>query len=156
MNKPIREGFVSADDEARTIEHEPPQNPTPTKARAMSDADAPPPLDLDAPAPEVEWPVRLKLLYKPTRNVKNEIIHELTLRAPTARDIRQCGNPVRIDRNGDVIVDDEKMTAMLAALANVFPPMIEVLDARDWSSCSFFLQRFFLPNSATWTPSIPS
>jgi hypothetical protein len=179
LNAPIREGFLRDDesDADKVIELGPPAgpkveiatprvddgraldaipNPPPAKP-ARAQAEAPPPLDLDAPPPEVQWPVILKLLYKPTRNTKNEIISELTLRAPTAKDIRQCGNPVRLNASGDVIVDEEKMIQMLATLANVYPPMIESLDARDWTSCAFFLQRFFLPNSATWIPApIPS
>jgi hypothetical protein len=165
MNKSLREGFVRDD--------EPDVSPPPTKPKIIytpppkaaasepeevaklppgANAEPPPPLDLDAAPPDVEWPVKLKLLYRPTRDVTNKVIHELTIRSPTAGDISRCGNPVRINAAGDVIVDEAKMTQMLAVLSNVFPPMIETLDARDWISCSFFLQRFFLPNSATWMP----
>jgi hypothetical protein len=133
------------------IEQPPEPKPEPTKARAM--AEPPPPIDLDAPSEEVTWPVTLKLLHKPTRNTKNEVINELVLRAPTAKDIRACGgNPVRLSTNGDVLVDDEKMLLMISALSGVFPPFIESLDARDFTSCAFFLQRFFLPNFRTWAP----
>jgi hypothetical protein len=124
----------------------------PAKPASDKDAGAPPPLDLDAPPTDLEWPVRLKLLYRPTRNTKNQVIHELLIRAPTAGDISRCGNPVRLNNEGDVIVDEEKMTRMLSALSDVFPPMIETLDARDWISCSFFMQRILLPNRATWEP----
>jgi hypothetical protein len=146
----VKPKVVFAKSEPPLIEHEPPKKEEGKPARAK--AEAPPPLDLDEAPPDVQWPVTLKLLYKPTRNTKNEVIHELTLRAPTAGDISRCGVPVRINAQGDVIVDEQKMTQMLAVLAGVYPPMIETLDARDWVSCSFFLQRFFLPNSATWMP----
>ncbi len=163
MNK-LREGFVHADESENhekpalskpKIVYTPPPKaePEPEPPAKAAAAEAPPPLDLDEPAPEVTWPVVLKLLHRPTRDVNNKIIHELTLRAPTAGDLMRCGGaPVRIDSKGDVIVDAERMTQMLAILANVFPPMIEMLDARDWISCSFFMQRFFLPNAATWMP----
>ena len=149
MNKPIREGFVREDETADVAEAvrkpkivytpkaepEPVSHETPSEPAKATAAEAPPPLDLDAPPPEVTWPVVLKLLYRPTRDVNNKIIHELTLRAPTAGDLMRCGGaPVRIDSKGDVIVDAERMTQMLAILANVFPPMIEMLDARDWIS----------------------
>jgi hypothetical protein len=129
-----------------------PEEPKPDKLPPGANSEPPPPLDLDAAPADIEWPVTLKLLYRPTRDIKNKVIHELTLRSPTAGDIGRCGNPVRINAAGDVIVDEAKMTQMLAVLSNVFPPMIETLDARDWASCAFFLQRFFLPNSATWMP----
>jgi hypothetical protein len=159
LNKPIREGFVEDDKPVEFHATEGPRvqelaGPAPAEASAPepAEANAPPPLDLNAPPPTVQWPVTLKLLYKPTRNTKNEVIHALLLRAPTARDIMQCGIPARLATNGDVIADPDAMTRMLAALSDVYPPLIEALDARDWVSCAFFLQRFFLPNSATWAP----
>jgi Phage tail assembly chaperone proteins, E, or 41 or 14 len=127
------------------------QPPAEKPGRAM--AEPPAPIDLDAPPEEVKWPVTLKLLHKPTRNTKSEVIHELILQAPTAKDIRACGgNPVRLAVNGDVIVDDEKMLMMISRLSGVFPVFIESLDSRDFTSCSFFMQRFFLPNMQTWAP----
>lgn len=147
----LKPKFVLAAKQEPPVIEQPPAEETAKPGRAM--ADAPPPIDLDAPPEEVTWPITLKLLHKPTRNTKNEIIHELVLRAPTAKDIRACGgNPVRLSSNGDAIVDDEKMLLMIAALSGVFPPFIEALDSRDFASCAFFLQRFFLPNMRTWAP----
>lgn len=157
MNKPIREGFVSGDDadvnDAKTIEHIPVRPAVIEKPKAKaSDADAPPPYDPNKPDDdEVVWPLRLELLHKPTRNMKNEIIHELEVRAPTAKDIRQCGgNPVRYDHNFNVITDNDRMMQMVALLSGLHLPMIDALDGRDWSSISFYMQRFFLPDSRTW------
>jgi hypothetical protein len=180
MNTTMREGFVHQDEEADVYVAVPPAKPKvvyqapkgphveesvddPTNrnpggsspepdAKQDKDRNAPPPIDLDAPAEDIEWPIKLKLLYKPTRDTKNRIIHELLIRAPTAGDISLCGNPVRLNTQGDVIVDEQKMTLMLARLSDVFPPMIEQLDARDWISCSFFMQRILLPNRRTWEP----
>ena len=165
MNKPIREGFVSndpGDEDHKVIEHvptpiksvkEPPPNPT-IKAKATAQGEAPPEYNPDAPPEDVQWPVVIKLFFKPTRNTRNEIIHALTMRAPTAKDIRQCGNPVRINSDNDVVTDPQAMMQMVAQLSGVYPPMIEELDARDWNSVSFYMQRFFLPSTAGWpTPS---
>jgi hypothetical protein len=178
MNTTMREGFVrEADDPSISpndegldgierrkpkviyqapkgphVEERAPEPPADEVAKLDKDRNAPPPIDLDAPAEDIEWPIKLKLLYKPTRDTKNRIIHELMIRAPTAGDISQCGNPVRLNSQGDVIVDEQKMTLMLARLSDVFPPMIEQLDARDWISCSFFMQRILLPNRRTWEP----
>jgi Phage tail assembly chaperone proteins, E, or 41 or 14 len=160
LNKALREGFVSgeADDEPRGIEHDPMANhpnvrldgPSRAPAPRNTDADAPAPFDPDAPAEDVQWPQVFKLQYRPTRDMKNNVIHELRLRAPTAKDIRACGDPVRIDRNSDVIADPDAMIQMIATLSGCHAPMIGELDARDYKSISFYLQRFFLPNSGSW------
>jgi Phage tail assembly chaperone proteins, E, or 41 or 14 len=161
VHKALREGFVSDDDldtgrdvlefgagaganepERPIIEHE--------HRAKRSDADAPPPFDPDAAPKEETWPVIIKLMHKPTRNTKNEVIHELRFRAPTAGDIFKHGNPVRIDRNNDVITEPQIMLPMLAELAGVYEPMMRALDGRDYNSVWFYMQRFFLPNSAGW------
>ena len=136
MNKTLREGFVTGDpsispndegldgiDRSKVIEHippravhEPPPNPT-VKAKATAQGEAPPEYNPDAPPEDVQWPVVIKLFFKPTRNVKNEIIHALTMRAPTAKDIRQCGNPVRINSDNDVVTDPQAMIQMVAQLS---------------------------------------
>jgi hypothetical protein len=153
LNKQLREGFVRDDEadatEAKVIEHMPARapvvEPSPRSAKARPEAEAPPPFDPDKDEEDdVVWPLRLKLLRKPTRNMKNEIIHELELRAPTARDIRQCGgNPVRYDNNFNVITDNDRMMQMVALLSGLHLPMVDQLDAHDWSSISFYMQRFF-------------
>lgn len=164
MNKPLREGFVSDDEvdvnDAHTIEHIPVRaQVVEAPLKTATDADAPPPYDPSKPPDDVEvvWPITVKLLHKPTRNMKNEIVHELQIRAPTAKDIRQCGgNPVRYDSNFSVITDNDRMMQMVALLAGLHPPMVDQLDGRDWSSISFYMQRFFLPDSRTWAPPTPS
>lgn len=93
----------------------------------------------------------IKLLHGPTRNRKNEEIHQLEFRQPKGGDIRRVGNPVRLNSDYEIVVDERKMTRMMAALSGLrYVPLIDLLDARDWSSCSFWLQRFFLPNAASW------
>jgi hypothetical protein len=161
MNRPIREGFVGdpGDEVDRDIIQLGGQNEGATHAAPEAKAkpkgpEAPPPFNPDEPPADVEWPQVFKLLYKPTRNTKNEIIHELRLRAPTAKDIRACGVPVRITHDNDVVTDPDAMIQMIAALADCYPPFIEALDGRDYTSIAFYMQRFFLPNSGSWpTPS---
>jgi len=102
------------------------------------------------PEPMDEWPIRVKLLYKPIRNNKNEEIREVTLREPRAGDINRYGNPVRVNQEGDVIIDERKMTYIIAALSDVLPPFIEMMDPRDWNSVAYRLRRFFLPDPAAW------
>lgn len=126
MNKPIREGFVAEEPAAPEVVQ---------------------------PAPEqrVEtWPIKVKLLHHPIRNHKNEELHEISFREPTAADIIRNGNPCRIASDWEIIIDDRKMAAMLATLGGILTPEIERLDPRDFASCAFRLRGFFLPEPAAW------
>jgi hypothetical protein len=140
------------------IEHEPAEPDYP-KPPANANADAPPPLDLNAAEAmvpkEIVWPYTLKLLHRPTRNTKNEIIHELTVRAPTAGDLARVGDPVRVMPDGSIATDPRIMIELLAQISGVYPPFIEQLDARDYKSCAHWLQGILIPNYRTWetTPS---
>jgi hypothetical protein len=130
MNQPVRrEGFV-------TIGEELPQ-------AAPSAAAKPAP----APAPAETWPIKVKLMHKAIRDPSEpEDIRELSFRQPTAGDINRCGNPCRIDGNGDLQVDERKMTLIMGQLSGVLSPILEQMDARDWATCRWRLQSFFLPD----------
>jgi len=130
MNQPQRkEGFVTDE----PIVEEPVEQ-------------APPPPMPEAP----KWPVVVKLLHKPIKNNKGDLVHELTFREPTGGDINRYGNPVRIDQNGDVIIDEKKMSMMLSSLCGILLPMFEQVDPRDWNSCAYRFRNFFLPDLAAW------
>ena len=133
MNAPIREGFV---------ENKPSRELEPAVMESQEAAPPPPP-------PET-WPVVVKLMRKPVRNNKNELISELTFREPTGADINRYGDPVRINQDGDVIIDERKMTMMISALSGVLFPFIEAMDPRDWNTCAYRLRGFFLPDPAAW------
>ena len=83
MNKPSkREGFVS---NAEPLDE--------------SEVSAGPVIDNAPPQPEPEpepfkdtWPVKVKLLHKPVRNMKGEMVRELVFREPTGGDINRYGN----------------------------------------------------------------
>jgi hypothetical protein len=128
MNQPIRrEGFQ------QDVER-------PQQARPAPAAPAP------AAAAEV-WPIKVKLLHKALRDPSEpEDIRELSFRQPTAGDINRCGNPCRIDGNGDLQIDERKMTLIMAQLSGVLSPILEQMDARDWATCRWRLQNFFLPD----------
>jgi tail assembly chaperone E/41/14-like protein len=131
--QPKREGFVDPEEQAQV------------QAAPEQEIDAKPP-----PAPVEEWPIRLKLMHKPVRNNRDELVHELTFRQPTAGDINRYGNPVRIDFNGEVQIDDQKMMRVIAALTGILVPNLEAMDPRDWTSCAYRLRSFFLPDLAGW------
>src|SRR5215469_11037740 len=142
MNRPqpIREGFVEAG------EPEKPQRAAPAPVIEPSPAEA----DAAALAALDEWPIKVKLLYRPIRNNKGEEIKEVSLREPRAGDINRYGNPIRVNQDGDVIIDERKMTYIIAALTGILPPFIEQMDTRDWNSVAYRLRRFFLPDPGAW------
>ena len=153
MNRPQREGFIEGQPVAEPglVDITPEKDkPVEHKARPM-----PPPEIKPSPAEQQpdslsqEWPITVKLLYKPIRNGKEQV-HELVLREPRAGDINRYGNPIRINGEGEVVIDERKMTYMIAALSGILPPFIEDMHPRDWNSCAYRLQRFFLPDPAAW------
>jgi hypothetical protein len=156
QNGRAREGFV----EDRAAPPPPPEQevipPERKEARPGVQRAAPPPEIAPSPveqAPDAgaeEWPIKVKLLYKAIRNNRNEEIKEVSLREPRAGDINRYGNPVRVNQDGDVLIDERKMTYIIAALTDILPPFIETMDPRDWNSVAYRLRRFFLPDPAAW------
>jgi hypothetical protein len=139
MNKPnSREGFVK--------NAEPLDEPAAVAAGPVIENDPAAPAE---PVAEM-WPVKVKLLHKPVRNMKGEMVSELSFREPTGGDINRYGNPCMVDQNGDVIILERKMTTMIAVLSGILQPFIEAMDPRDWNSCSYRLRGFFIPDPAAW------
>jgi|SRR5215471_5220062 len=99
-----------------------------------------------------EWPITVRLLHKPIRNGKGEEIKELTFREPTGADVNRVGNPVRIDQEGEIIINDRRMYQMMANLSGVLTPMLERMDPRDYASCAYRLRNFFIPSLEAWLP----
>jgi len=126
--QPKREGFV---EETEPVVAQ-------TQAAPVS------PLDLET------WPINVKLLHKSIRDNKGNQVKELSFREPTGGDINRYGNPVRIDQNGDVLIDEKKMTMIMSSLSGILLPFIEQMDPRDWNSCAYRLRSFFLPDPAAW------
>jgi Phage tail assembly chaperone proteins, E, or 41 or 14 len=99
-----------------------------------------------------EWPITVKLLHKPIRNGKGEEIDKLTFREPSGSDINRVGNPVRINQEGEIIIDDKRMLVMMANLSGVLSPLLERMDPRDYNSAAYRLRNFFIPDLAAWLP----
>lgn len=147
----MREGFLAeAPSRPDELERRKPERRAEPRRRELEPVVEPPIPDEPPAAPAETWPITVRLLHKPTRNSKNETIHELTFREPTGGDINRYGNPVRINQDGDVIIDERKMTMMISTLAGVLLPFIEALDPRDWNSCAYRLRGFFLPDPSAW------
>ncbi|MCA1452129.1 phage tail assembly protein [Bradyrhizobium sp. BRP22] len=151
---PKREGFISDEVDgriARPMVDVTPEKPAPErKSRPTPEPAIEPSPAEQSERLEQEWPITVKLLHKPIRNNKGEKISEITLREPRASDINRYGNPVRIDQEGEVRIEERKMTFIIAALSDILPPFIEDMHPRDWNSVAFRLQRFFLPDPAAW------
>ena len=140
MNKQDkREGFVSAGE---------PLDESEVSAGPVIENQLPP-----APDPEPfkeTWPIKVKLLHKPVRGPKGDMVNELTFREPTGGDINRYGNPCIVDQFGDVIILDRKMITMIAVLSGILQPFIETMDPRDYNSCAYRLRGFFIPDPAAW------
>jgi hypothetical protein len=135
MNKPTkREGFVVDE---------------PVKS-APAEIGMPEPERREPDEPIEAWPIKVRLLHHPIRDNKGEDVRELSFREPTAGDINRYGNPCRVNQEGDVVIDERKMTFVMAALSGILPPLIERMDPRDWNSCAYRLRSFFLPDPAAW------
>jgi hypothetical protein len=142
MNKPerVHEGFVT---ETPQITVEVPSEAAPQKTP-------------QEPPPET-WPVTVRLLHKPVRNNKNELVKELNFREPTAGDIMRIGgNPVRLNDKFETIIEDAKMLTLMANLSGVMEPFLQAMDPRDFNSCAYRLRNFFLPEAAAWFPETPT
>jgi hypothetical protein len=152
MNVQRREGFI---DPQQTESDKPPTKTIEATAEKPHRAMPPPeidpsPAEADTARVADEWPITIKLLYKPIRNNRGDMIKEVQIREPRAGDIARYGNPIRVNQDGDVLIEERKMTYMIAALAGVLEPFVEDMDPRDWASCAYRLRRFFLPDPAAW------
>jgi hypothetical protein len=146
---PIREGFVDDEAPRPRVAVEPEQD----KPRRR--IETPPPTIENSPAEtapraDEQWPVVVKLLYKSIRNDRGETLQEISFREPRGGDIARYGNPVRINQEGEVVIEERKMHFIMSALAGNLPPLMEQLDPRDWNSCAYRLRSFFLPDPAAW------
>jgi hypothetical protein len=143
MNKPTaKEGFVK---NAEPLNEPAPAAVEPDGNVVDIESGAP----LDEPVKEI-WPVTVRLMHKPVRNNKGDMVKELTFREPTGGDINRYGNPCHVDQNGDVVILERKMTTMMAVLSGVLQPFLEGMDPRDWNSCAYRLRGFFIPDPAAW------
>lgn len=97
-----------------------------------------------------DWPITVQLLYKSIKNDKGEEVNSLTFREPRAGEINRIGNPTRMLWDGEIIIEERKMTYIMGALCGILPPLLEMMDPRDWNSCAYRLRKFFLPDLRAW------
>jgi hypothetical protein len=152
----IKEGFIVPEGPLST---EPlsaaPQEPLPSQIK--SEAPKPEPLVSEADRLRKElkdsaenWPITVQLLYRPVTNDKGEQVWSLIFREPRASEINRIGNPTRMLWDGEIIIEERKMTYIMGALCGILPPLLEAMDPRDWNSCAYRLRKFFLPDLRAW------
>jgi len=154
---PIREGFQTAtggqSPQPRTVNGgNGGAGGTIIDAKPISATPQPPAEEPQAPPPKPidQFPITVRLLYRPIRGNNQEELTSLTFREPTGGDINRCGNPCRVNSDGDVVIDEKKMTLIMANLSGVLSPLLDRMDPRDWNSCAYRLRGFFLPDLAAW------
>ena len=158
---PLREGFIIEpprhEQPIEAIPREaPPQPPLPSQVKAEAPVPEPALPEVEAIRKEIaanaeKWPITVHLLYKPISNDKGEVVNSLTFREPRASEINRIGNPTRMLWDGEIIIEERKMTYVMAALCGILPPLLENMDPRDWNSCALRLRKFFLPDLRAWS-----
>lgn len=154
----LREGFQPLEAPTPPLEppqSAPPQQPLPSQLKSEPPAMEPPLSEYDQVRRDIAtnadtWPITVQLLYRPIRNDKGEEINSLTFREPRASEINKIGNPTRMLWDGEIIIEERKMTYIMGALCGVLPPLLEAMDPRDWNSCALRLRKFFLPDLRAW------
>ena len=154
----LREGFQPPEAPTPPLEppqSAPPQQPLPSQLKSEPPAMEPPLSEYDQVRRDIAtnadtWPITVQLLYRPIRNDKGEEINSLTFREPRASEINKIGNPTRMLWDGEIIIEERKMTYIMGALCGVLPPLLEAMDPRDWNSCAMRLRKFFIPDLRAW------
>jgi Phage tail assembly chaperone proteins, E, or 41 or 14 len=177
MNKPVREGFVK---EGEPVEIEATAVPTAAAAKPTLELSAveesvegrPTYEELEAevkrlrerlaPPPD-EWPLVIKLRHRPIKapgkDGKEVMINELSFREPRANDmIKAGGNPVRVafmgvvdgQANYDYLIDDARMSKVMANLVGFQDAYLMAMDPRDYASAAYRLRRFFISDQGLW------
>ena len=157
---PLREGFVLPPSHEQPQEalprDAPPQAPLPSQLKPEPPHVEPPLMESDLARQDIaanaqQWPIVVQLLYKPIRNDKGETVTSLSFREPRASEINRIGNPTRMLWDGEIIIEERKMTYIMAALCGILPPLLDDMDPRDWNSCALRLRKFFLPDLRAWS-----
>ena len=157
--RPLREGFVEPpaqeQPQSPAPRDTPPQPPLPSQMKSTQPEPEPPLSEVDDVRKDIaasaeKWPITVQLLYKPIMSAGKQI-NSLTFREPRASEINRIGNPTRMLWDGEIVIEERKMTYIMGALSGVLPPELEAMDPRDWNSCALRLRKFFLPDLRAWS-----
>jgi hypothetical protein len=152
----IREGFIPEPrPEPPGSSTAPPLPPLPSVKTVEAPVPEPALTELERVRREIadrheQWPITIDLLYKSIRNDKGEMVNKLVFREPRASEINKIGNPIRMLWDGEILIEERKMTYIMGALSGVLPVLLDDMDPRDWNSCALRLRKFFLPDLRGW------
>jgi hypothetical protein len=105
-----------------------------------------PPAEAEAPAKTTDIVIELT---KPVQ-AHGELLKKMKFREPTGADMMQFGErwPVQIDwTSGQVTPNPAVMSAVMSTLAAVPPSTIKMMSGKDFTTCAFALQSFFVPGA---------
>jgi hypothetical protein len=146
----LREGFIVPVPEG-PLSTEPlsasPQEPLPSQIKTeapkpeplVSEADR---LRKDIRESAEDWPITVQLLYRSVKNDKGEEVWNLTFREPRASEINRIGNPTRMLWDGEIIIEERKMTYIMGALCGILPPLC----SRRWTRVTGTVVRIVYAN----------
>jgi hypothetical protein len=151
----IKEGFIPETPPLEPPLSATPQTPLPSQIKSEAPKLEPPISEVDKIRKEISenaesWPITVQLLYRSINNGQGETVNSLTFREPRASEINRIGNPTRMLWDGEIIIEERKMTYIMGALCGILPPLLEAMDPRDWNSCALRLRKFFLPDLRGW------
>ena len=93
----------------------------------------------------MDLPVTIPL-SQPMTNAKGEKLEALTLRPPTAGDIRRCGYPFTLrgsDDNAEMVPNPGAVSLMISETAGVIISEVDKMPIRDWNAAMFAIMSFF-------------
>jgi hypothetical protein len=85
-----------------------------------------------------------------------EIVTALTIRPPTAKDIRLCGDPLVGLTEATMRVDGPVMAALISNLAGIPPSSVDMLSYADFKDVSNTVMSFLAPPAASASTPSPS
>src|SRR5262245_16319918 len=125
----FREGFVQPPEPELPLneaQSAPPQPPLPSQMKSEPPQVEPPLGEFDELRREIaatadKWPITVQLLYRPIKNDRGEEVNSLTFREPRASEINKIGNPTRMLWDGEIVIEERKMTYIMGALCGILP-----------------------------------
>lgn len=85
-----------------------------------------------------------------------ETLATLELRAPTVREMRQCGAPRRIGIDNSIVVDYEACAKLLSAICAIPPSSVDQMHPSDFDEAAMQLLGFIGRSSAEPTSPSPA
>lgn len=82
-------------------------------------------------------------LKNPIEDYGGEEVKEIKLRTPKGREIKNYGNPVLVNIEGWIKVDNKAIGKYIEVLGGITPTAVDNLSAEDFQALSEMVQVFF-------------